>query len=77
MTQPDEWQDTEQLDPNAPPTHAPNPAADEPQPDSFPDTELHPHTESGEKMWPEAVDGRCGESAVEFAASQPAPLCIV
>lgn len=77
MTQPDAWQDTEQLDPNAAASDAPTPAADETPGAAFPDTEMHPHSESGDQLWPEAVDGRCGENASEFAASQPAPLSIV
>ncbi len=79
MTQPDDWQDTQQLDPNqAPPALAKRPAdAGAEAVEPFPDTELLVDTEHDTRWWPEAIDGRWGENAAEFAASQPTPLTIV
>ena len=77
MTQPNDWQDTQQLDPNAAPSNTPPGPAELPLADPFADTEVFVDSEHNTQLWPEAVDGRCGENAAEFAASQPAGLSIV
>lgn len=77
MTHPDEWPDTQQLEPKlatAVPVKLPQDAETA---EPFPDTEMLLDAERDTRWWPEAVDGRCGANAAEFAASQPAPLSIV
>ena len=77
MIQPAEWQDTQQLGPNLASSVPANRQQDAETADPFPDTEMLVDVERDTRWWPEAVDGRCGANAAEFAASQPAPLSIV
>lgn len=84
MTDPHDWQDTQQLDPAEarPVASGSQPAATQaPLPEQnatdFANTELLEGTERDSTVWAEAADGRCSEDAALFAASQPAPLSIV
>ena len=84
MTDPHDWQDTQQLDPAAtrPETAGPQTASQQASlpdqsEDDFASTELHERAELDSDVWAEAADGRCSEDAALFAASQPAPLSIV
>lgn len=84
MTDPNDWQDTQQLDPAAarPASAGRQPAAtqaplSEQGETDFANTELQERAERDSPVWAEAADGRCSEDAAVFAASQPAPLNIV
>lgn|GEM_PF-1126147 len=84
MTDPRDWQDTQQLDPSEarPAPGGLRPAAAQgPLPNLLDNdvasSELQERAELGATVWAEAADGRCSEDAALFAASQPAPLSIV